>query len=324
MFRDPVRIILQGSNDYNSETGQGNFIKLYDSGKDSSLTFPARGEENEFTFGNDEAYKHYAIVFEKNTSTNKIHIGHYGLVQSYTNEVVAEFHKRFTGNNVFDYVTPPPTEVPSAAPSGSGYEFVNNANQALKDAVNMWVSNRSAAEEKYGHISTWNTGKVTSMDGLFENKHDFNDDISGWDTSQVTSFMYLFTSATNFNQPLDKWNTSKVTNLHKTFQRMDKFNQNLSSWDVSRVTKMEFLFSWAYEYNQPLSSWNTSSATNMFKMFYEARRFDQELSSWDVTKVTSMEAMFWGAKEFEQCLPWETTDKDIRYIFDGNSKGSWC
>ena len=115
IFRDPARIILQGSNNYNSETGEGTFIKLYDS--EATLTFSERSEENQFTFNNDEAYKHYAIVFEKNAGANKIHIGHYGLVQSYTNEVVAGFHKALTGTSVSSYVTSPPTETPTATPS---------------------------------------------------------------------------------------------------------------------------------------------------------------------------------------------------------------
>ncbi|MEL6228169.1 MAG: BspA family leucine-rich repeat surface protein, partial [Pseudomonadota bacterium] len=40
---------------------------------------------------------------------------------------------------------------------------------------------------EFGHISTWNTGCVTDMSGLFSWQIGFNDDISGWDTSSVTN-----------------------------------------------------------------------------------------------------------------------------------------
>ena len=54
-------------------------------------------------------------------------------------------------------------------------------NETLRDAVNLWCSNdtgRREATNRYGHISTWNVSRVTSMSHLFRDKETFNDDIS--------------------------------------------------------------------------------------------------------------------------------------------------
>ena len=37
----------------------------------------------------------------------------------------------------------------------------------IRKAVSLWCSNRTAAEALYGHIATWETGKVTNMAFLF-------------------------------------------------------------------------------------------------------------------------------------------------------------
>jgi hypothetical protein len=65
---------------------------------------------------------------------------------------------------------------------------------ALKTAVDLWVSDRTAALAMYGHISTdWDTSEVTSMRSLFE-KHrcplceQFNDPIGAWNTSNSDGY----------------------------------------------------------------------------------------------------------------------------------------
>ncbi len=56
----------------------------------------------------------------------------------------------------------------------------------IQAAVNLWCSDRTKALKKYGHISEWNTSKVTNMKDLLHGKRNFNDDISKWDVSSVT------------------------------------------------------------------------------------------------------------------------------------------
>ena len=56
----------------------------------------------------------------------------------------------------------------------------------------LWTNSMIKAIEKYGHISTWQTGEVTDMSHLFEVKKEFNEDISSWDVSKVTNMEYMF------------------------------------------------------------------------------------------------------------------------------------
>jgi hypothetical protein len=64
----------------------------------------------------------------------------------------------------------------------------------IHEAVNVWRNTdnirHEAREHTYGHISDWDTSKVTNMHGLFCRSPlfncSFNCDLSAWDVSQVT------------------------------------------------------------------------------------------------------------------------------------------
>ena len=81
-----------------------------------------------------------------------------------------------------------------------GFSQINDSN--IQDAVNLWVSNQSAAESTYGNISEWDVSNVTDMYQLFKNKQNFNDDISSWDVSNVTNMSEMFNFAVSFNQDI--------------------------------------------------------------------------------------------------------------------------
>ena len=108
----------------------------------------------------------------------------------------------------------------------------------IKDAVILWISNRSEGEEKYGHISSWDTSKVTKMDKLFSGKKDFNDDISGWNTSAVTTMRNMFHDASKFNQDISGWNTAQATSMDGMFREAQLFNQDLSAWCVQNISSL--------------------------------------------------------------------------------------
>merc|ERR1719182_241609 len=78
-------------------------------------------------------------------------------------------------------------------------------NWKIRWAVAGWLSDATAAEATYGHISTWQTGEVTDMSSLFASWNGgaaFNEDISSWDTSSVTTMQDTFYGAETFNQNL--------------------------------------------------------------------------------------------------------------------------
>jgi surface protein len=162
----------------------------------------------------------------------------------------------------------------------------------IREAVMLWCGNLETAVGRYGHISLWDTHRVTDMSQLFYNQISFNDDISGWDVSQVTTLSHMLHSAAAFNQPIGTWNTSIVTDTKGLFLFATKFNQPLNGWEVSSVKNMSQMFQCAYAFNQPLSTWNVSSVTNMFAMFSFTRDFNQTLNDWDVSGVTSTTYMF--------------------------------
>ena len=108
----------------------------------------------------------------------------------------------------------------------------------LREAVKLWLTNESKAKIKYGHISLWNTSKVTDMSSMFHSAINFNEDIGEWDTSSVTDMTNMFYYATNFNEDIGRWNTSNVTNMSSMFCSAKKFNQAIGGWDTSNVTNM--------------------------------------------------------------------------------------
>ena len=46
---------------------------------------------------------------------------------------------------------------------------------SIRTAVAAWLANPTAAEATYGHISTWDTSRVTDMWALFEDASSFNE-----------------------------------------------------------------------------------------------------------------------------------------------------
>merc|ERR1719174_2913013 len=85
------------------------------------------------------------------------------------------------------------------------------ANGKIRIAVAAWLSDATAAEATYGHISTWETSGVTDMSELFASWNGgatFNEDIGAWDTSGVTSMYCMFAEASAFDQDIGGWDTS--------------------------------------------------------------------------------------------------------------------
>ena len=153
-------------------------------------------------------------------------------------------------------------------------------NQLLKDAVQEWLDNPASSEKKYGHISNWDTSKVTSMEELFSKAESFNQPLDNWDVSNVTNMSAMFAETKLFNQPLDKWDVSNVTDMSEMFAGTESFNQPIGDWNVGNVTDMDNMFAGTESFNQPLDKWDVSNVIYMEDMFYKALAFSQDTSSW--------------------------------------------
>lgn len=126
--------------------------------------------------------------------------------------------------------------------------FQPKVNWELKRAVDKWCSNKKTAIVTYGHISTWDIRKITSISGLFQcptwcvpnpiredcscGKRYFNDNINDWDVSNVVDMSYIFNGCIKFNQPLNKWNISNAKDMSMMFANTASFDQDISNWEI--------------------------------------------------------------------------------------------
>ncbi|MDC1081191.1 BspA family leucine-rich repeat surface protein [Flavobacteriaceae bacterium] len=174
------------------------------------------------------------------------------------------------------------------------------------------------------------TSRVTSMNELFKDKEDFNQDIGSWDTSGVNDFTWMFQNASTFNQDIGNWDVSRVTKSYQMFTNAISFNQDISDWNTSEITDMDNMFAGATAFNQDIGSWDTSKVTDMYAMFTNATSFNQNIATWNTSKVTDLTNMFGGATAFNQDIGnWNTTEVTNMYgmflnavSFDQNI-GSW-
>jgi len=204
-----------------------------------------------------------------------------------------------------------PAAVPAPGPATAKFQA---ANDSIRSAVALWKSDRADAESQHGHISAWDTSRVTVMRDLFMNSDlledesldydgsqlvdNFNEDLSKWDVSKVTDMNCMFCGAKSFNGDISEWDVSNVTDMGCMFGGAESFNGDISEWDVSKVTVMNNMFDSAKSFNRDISRWDVSEVTVMWTMFCGAKSFNGDISEWDVSNVTDMNCMFCGAKSF--------------------------
>ncbi|AGJ90622.1 BspA family leucine-rich repeat surface protein [Mycoplasma putrefaciens] len=155
-------------------------------------------------------------------------------------------------------------------------------------------------------IDKWNITWVEDITKLFKNAKKFNQDMitkkikvgnkeyMTWDTARITSLEGMFWGATSFNGNIENWNTIKVENLDNIFRDAESFNRDISSdiqstrmhpslpkkdhyiaWEVKNVKTINFGFFNAKSFSKILKNWNVK------KINEETKKGKKNTVSWD-------------------------------------------
>jgi surface protein len=151
------------------------------------------------------------------------------------------------------------------------YERLTDEN--FKQAIALWFENKEQCDFRFGHISDWNTSRVTNMEKAFDDRSHFNEDIGRWNVGNVTNMFWMFAGADQFNQDIGQWDVSSVINMVSMFAGASQFNQDIGQWDVSNVTNMNCMFSSASQFNQDIGQWDVGRVTEMRRMFEGATSY---------------------------------------------------
>jgi len=91
------------------------------------------------------------------------------------------------------------------------YKELDDSN--IRHAVTMWYFYKHSALQVYGHISYWDTSRITNMSSLFYRYYNFNEDISRWNVSNVRTMSEMFYEAISFNCDLSNWDVRNVKDM---------------------------------------------------------------------------------------------------------------
>ncbi|XRB22660.1 EF-hand domain-containing protein [Pseudoscourfieldia marina] len=147
-------------------------------------------------------------------------------------------------------------------------DFNDLRSRVLEWSVAFTFEEKSAVVEKFGHMSLWDTSKVTSMRGLFSDYLLFDAyskkfgpfEVDEQKVARETFFKLLEIP------DISMWDTSHVVNMHGVFRDHKTFNVDISKWDTSNVEIMSDMFNGAESFNQDISGWDTGKVDKVYGM----------------------------------------------------------
>ena len=156
----------------------------------------------------------------------------------------------------------------------SGVKKLDLSSFDTRNVINMgWMFSMCNSLTEL-NVSTFNTSKVTQMDGMFAALKVNKIDLSHFDTSNVINMSYMFGSSSSSNLALvseitglEHWNTSKVTNMSSMFKYMKNLTTlNLCGWNTSKVTNMRQMFdnSSSLQHIYVGNAWETDQADTTY------------------------------------------------------------
>jgi len=195
-------------------------------------------------------------------------------------------------------------------------------------------NNGSAAGLSDASLNSWDTSKVTVMNGMFFQEPAFNQPIGMWNTSSVTTMASMFNNASVFNQNVSSWSVSNVTTMVSMFANTLVFNNgslindgsnNLNNWYAPSCTNFLSMFRSAASFNQAIPFLVDSSGiildgsgngVTLSNMFQSATTFNQNLNTWNTSSVTTMSSVFSTASVFNNGDASGASTQPLNWITD--------
>ena len=161
----------------------------------------------------------------------------------------------------------------------------------------------------FNNMTNLDTSQSTSMTNMFARCLKLTSiDVSTFDTGQVTNMIGMFSGDSNTGEymslteikGLENFNTSNVTSMWDMFLNCGNLSEiNVSNFDTSKVTNMQGMFYGCKKLQKiDLKKFKTKNVTNMWAMFYCCFSLTViDVSNFDTSNVTTMGDMFAGNHE---------------------------
>lgn len=115
--------------------------------------------------------------------------------------------------------------------------FRPKSKEELRNAVELYSSDKQAGIEKFGLIQQWDVKHVKDISELFKGLEDFNEPIGAWNVSQVTDMRDMFAGAYSFNQDISRWNVSQVRDISGMFTGVTLTSNDYKPKFVSEIAR---------------------------------------------------------------------------------------
>lgn len=194
-------------------------------------------------------------------------------------------------------------------------------NTTIREAVKLWFDDRKKCLEIYGHISRWDTSRVSDMSDLFIGRTNFNEDISMWKIKRVKDFRQFLKGCIKFNQNLQAWDSAKPKFTKDAFKgcKIDTFdcpiwygikiisNETIDCTTIPysfirrvmkvypKATKIEYIRILGYDLdnyeqyaNNDFEPVKKVNSFNFLNLFDNRTKFNQDLSSWKDVDFSKM------------------------------------
>ena len=126
------------------------------------------------------------------------------------------------------------------------------------------MPNIQIQDQQVVDVLQWGENEWILLNGMFLNNHNITtfSATDAPDLSKAISLNGMFFNCRNFNEDISSWDVGNITNMRGMFEQADAFNKDISSWNVINVTDMGFMFYDATAFNQDLSSWDVRNVTD--------------------------------------------------------------